>query len=52
MLVGFFIHITGEGNEILFRKSHYQYSKVGWVEFMHVGDKSVPLIEGVLAVNN
>ena len=51
-LVGFFIHIVGEWNEILFKKSHHLYSKVGGVEFVHIGDRIVPLVEGVLAVNN
>ena len=51
-LVGFFIHIDGEGNGILFRKSHHWYSKVGGVEFIHIGDISVPLVEEVPAVNN
>ena len=51
-LVGFFIHIAGEGNGIFFRKSHHRYSKVGEVELLHIGDKSVPLVEGVPAVNN
>ena len=51
-LVEFFIHIAGEGNGVLFIKSHHRYSKVGGVEFMHVSDRSVPLVEGVLAVNN
>ena len=52
MLIGFFIHKVGEGSEILFRKSHHGYSKVGGVEFVHIGDRSVPLIEGVLVINN
>ena len=51
-LVGFFIHIVGEGNEILFRKSHRRYSKVGGVEFLHVSDRSVPLVERVPGLNN
>ena len=51
-LVGFFIHIAREGNGILFRKSHHRYSKVGEVEFVHVSDISVPLVEGVPVVNN
>ena len=52
MLVGFSIHIVGEGNGILFKKSHHRYSKVGGVEFVHISDKSVPLIEGVPTVDN
>ena len=52
MLVGLFIHIDGEGNGILFKKIYHRYSKVGGVEFVHVGDKSVPLVEGVPTVNN
>ena len=52
MLVGFLIHIVEEGNGILFGKSHHLYSKVGGVEFVHIGDKSVTLVEGVPTVNN
>ena len=52
MLVGFSIHIAGEGNVILFSNSHHRYLKIGGVEFVHIGDISVPLVEGVLAVNN
>ena len=51
-LVGFSIHIAGKGNGIFFRKSHHWYSKVGGVEFMHIGDRSVPLVEGVPTVDN
>ena len=52
MLVGFFIHIAREGNEILFKKIHHQYLKVGGVEFLHVIDKRIPLVEGTPTVNN
>ena len=52
MLVGSFILIVGERNEIIFRKSHHRYSKVGGVEFVHFGDRNVPLVERVLVVNN
>ena len=52
MLVGLSIHIAGEGNGILFRKSHHLYSKVGGVEFVHIGDRIVPLVEGVPVVDN
>ena len=52
MLVGSFILIAGERNGILFRKSHHWYLKVGGVEFMHVGDRSFPLVERVSTVNN
>ena len=52
MLVEFFIHVVGEGNRILFKKSHYRYLKVGGVEFVHIDDRSVPLVEGVPVVNN
>ena len=51
-LVGLFIQIAREGDEILFRKSHHGYPKVGGVEFAHVSNGSFPLIEGVLEVKN
>ena len=51
-LVGLCIQIAEEMDGILFRKSHHLYPKVGGVEFAHISDKSVPLIEGVLTVNN
>ena len=52
MLVEYFIHTVRERNGILFKKSHHWYSKVSGVEFVHVGDISVPLVEGVPTVNN
>ena len=37
---------------MLFRKRNHRYSKVGGVEFVHVGDRSVTLVEVIPAVNN
>ena len=51
-LIGIFIQIVGEENGILFKKSHHWCLKVGGVEFVHIGDISVPLIEGVPVVND
>ena len=44
--------VRGIRHAIYFRKSQHWYSTVGGVEFVHVGDINVPLIEGVLVVNN
>ena len=51
-LVGFSFYVADEGNKIFFRNSHHHYSKVGGVHFVHIDDRSVPLVEGVPAVNN
>ena len=51
-LVGFSIHIDEEGNRILFKNSCHWYSKVGGVQFMHIDDRSVALVEGVPTVDN
>ena len=51
-LVGLFIQIAGEGNGVLFRKCHHLYAKAGGVEVSHISDRSVPLVEGIPAVDN
>ena len=51
-LVGLFILVAGEGNGIFFKESHHKYSKIGGVELAHIGDRSVPLIEGVPMIDD
>ena len=44
-LVGFLVHIAGEGNGILFRTGHHQYSEEIGVEFVHMCGRKVPILK-------
>ena len=50
--VGLFIQIIGEGDIVLLCKRHHWYPMADGVEVAHVSDKSIPLIEGNLAVDD
>ena len=52
MLVGFLIHVIGEGDGILLSMSHHRYSEVIRVEFVHMWDRRVPFVKGISMVNN
>ena len=52
MVVGLFIQITREGDEVLFQTLHHRYAMVCWVEVAYVSDESVPLVEGALEVDD
>ena len=52
MLVGFFFHVALEGDIILLKKHHHQYSKFDRVEFTRIRNRRVPLVEGVLTVDD
>ena len=51
-LVGFLVHIDGEGNGILFRTGRHQYSEKIRVEFVHMCGRKFPIVKRVPMVNN
>ena len=44
-LVGFLVHVAGEGNGILFSTSHHRYLEEIGVEFAHMYGRRVPFVK-------